>query len=251
MILPVTSLGPPLAPVPRLGELIKDRLLGLMQSGHLREGSKLPSERELAEILGVSRTMVREALSALQLAGLVERRPGVGTVIVRVPASGLDLDLEDHLEASASIAELIEARMAVDLGIAHLLCDNRRYDLTEAASCFDAMTLAVKTDGNPTAYLDASLQFHRALARATERTLLVDIHERLVDLMRPHVWLLAEQYDISLAGSSLELHHRILDAFSERDLVTSLALVRSHYSPYPILGRSLSNAAATRRRHRT
>jgi GntR family transcriptional repressor for pyruvate dehydrogenase complex len=223
--------GPPLGPTQGLSELITDRLLGLMRSGRLKEGSKLPPERELAELLGVSRTMVREALSALQLAGLVERRQGRGTVIVRTPTNPVELD--SYIEASASIAELIEARMAIELGVAHLLCEDRAYDLSEPLACLDLMRIAVHEEHECERYLMPSLEFHLALARATERRMVVAIVENLIDLMRPHLWLLAERYHLPLARSSLALHERMLASIQARDLITALAQIKLHYTPYP------------------
>jgi DNA-binding FadR family transcriptional regulator len=229
----VHVLGPPLSPSPRLTELITDRLLGLMQSGHLKEGARLPAERELAGLLGVSRTMVREALAALQLAGLVERRPGAGTIVTRAPASSFQL--QDAIEAGASVASLIDARMAADLGVAHLLCDGRAYDVGEARELLEAMRHAVVTKRKPGSYLPPSIEFHLALARATERPLVTAMQESLLELMRPHLWILAQKYDLALARRSLALHERILAAVDARDLLTALAEVKSHYSSYPAL----------------
>ena len=224
--------GPPLAPAQGRTELITERLLGLMRSGHLQEGSKLPPERELAELLGVSRTMVREALSALQLAGLVERRQGRGTVVLKTPPS--TVELHNYIEASASIAELIEARMAIELGVVHLLCDGRAYDLSETMGLLDAMRLAVHEEHRAESYLLPSLEFHLALARATERQMVVAIVEHLIELMRPHLWLLAERYDLPLARKSFALHERMFAAIQARDVITALSHVKLHYAPYPV-----------------
>jgi GntR family transcriptional repressor for pyruvate dehydrogenase complex len=229
----MTKIGPPLTQSQGLSELITDRLLSLMRSGHLAEGSKLPPERELAEMLGVSRTMVREALAALQLAGLVERRPGLGTVIVRTPAQTIDLD--NYIEASASIAQLIEARLAVELGIVNLLCDQREYDYTKTLAHLDAMRLAVRLEHSAEHYILPSLDFHLELARATEQPVVSAIAENLIDLMRPHLWLLIERYSIELAQDSLALHERMFGAVQARDVIAAMAEVRRHYMPYPVL----------------
>jgi DNA-binding FadR family transcriptional regulator len=213
--------------------MITERLLALMRSGHLKEGAKLPPERELAEMLGVSRTIVREALSALRLAGLVERRPGIGTVVTRIPPTAVGLD--DYIEAGASIAELIEARMAVELGIVHLLCEPREYDLGGVVALLDSMRLAVRQDLKAENYILPSLDFHLALASATEQPVLTAIQANLIDLMRPHLWLLIEKYDLALAEKSLALHERMFAAITKRDVIGALAEVKSHYMPYPVL----------------
>src|SRR5579875_458725 len=88
LIEPITSpdLGLPIPPHPRVSELVVARLVALIQKGQFLKGSKLPPERELAELLGVSRSAVREGLAALQLAGVVTRRQGAGTTLKRVPS---------------------------------------------------------------------------------------------------------------------------------------------------------------------
>lgn len=229
----VSTVGPPLAHRPRLTELVVDRLLTLMRSGEFKEGSKLPPERELAEMLAVSRTIVREAMSALQLSGLVERRPGIGTVVTRQLAANVGLD--DYVEASVSIAELIEARMALELGIVHLLCEQRDFNFVEVIATLDRMNLAVREDLSPENYILPSLEFHLSVARATEQPVVIAIQENLLDLMRPHLWLLIERYNLALAQQSLALHERMFAALQARDIIGALAEVKSHYMPYPVL----------------
>jgi GntR family transcriptional repressor for pyruvate dehydrogenase complex len=234
MLIPMTSVGPPLSGAPRLTELITERLLALMRSGHLKEGSKLPPERDLADMLGVSRTMVREALSALRLAGLVERRPGMGTVITRIPGPGVNLD--GYVEAGVSIIHLLEARMAVELGIVHVLCEQRRDpDFVGVIGLLDSMRLAVRQDLKAENYILPSLDFHLAIASATEQPVIIGIKENLLDLMRPHLWLLVEKYDLALAQRSLALHERMFAAIQDRDVIRALAEVKSHYQTYPLI----------------
>lgn len=209
-----------------------DRLLNLLRSGHLHEGSKLPPERELCEQLGVSRTIVREALSALRLAGLIERRPGVGTVISRIPP--ITAGLDTYLEASVSISQLTEARLAVELGVVHLLCQaSDPANLSDVQALIDVMKVAVVQESKPDNYIVPSLEFHLGLARATGSPVLARVQEYLTERMRPHLWLMAERYDLPQAEKSLTVHELIFGATKARDLVMALAAVKSHYMPYP------------------
>src|SRR3954471_19564154 len=68
-------------------EQVAERLAGDIRSGAYAPGERLPSERELARILEVSRASVREAIGALQVAGVVETRPGSGTFVSSRPPS--------------------------------------------------------------------------------------------------------------------------------------------------------------------
>ena len=109
-----------LSPVPvRLPASVAAQIEEMVASGRLRHGRQLPSERRLAELLGVSRGSVREAITELEVKGLVTRRAGSGTHI-QVPAHSLftgpivsGFDLSDR-----ETTELLDLREAVEPGIA-------------------------------------------------------------------------------------------------------------------------------------
>jgi len=64
-----------------------EQICRLIQSGALKRGERLPSERKLCELLGVSRTVVREALKMLRASGLVWARQGIGVFVAEMPAN--------------------------------------------------------------------------------------------------------------------------------------------------------------------
>jgi GntR family transcriptional regulator, transcriptional repressor for pyruvate dehydrogenase complex len=101
-------------------EIIK-KILGLINTGRLKPGSKLPSERELMEQFRVSRTSVREALQSLTMVGVLETFPGDGTYVTRQLS---DL-IVDHLEWPAlldrrDVIELMEVREPLEVAAAGL-----------------------------------------------------------------------------------------------------------------------------------
>ncbi|MGH2346605.1 MAG: FadR/GntR family transcriptional regulator, partial [Chloroflexota bacterium] len=67
--------------IPRVYSLVVEQIRALIESGQLKAGDKLPTERGLAEQLGVSRSSVREALSALEVLGVIHSRQGLGNFI--------------------------------------------------------------------------------------------------------------------------------------------------------------------------
>src|SRR5437764_121911 len=82
---------------------IADQLVSALREDRIAMGDRLPSERELAELFGVSRPTVREAVAALELAGVVESQTGRGTVVVATPSGvamwGVDVLPPQVLEA--------------------------------------------------------------------------------------------------------------------------------------------------------
>jgi GntR family transcriptional regulator, transcriptional repressor for pyruvate dehydrogenase complex len=93
---PVTRLSAPLAAIEQLRVLI--------QNGTLKPGDRLPTERQLAEMLGVSRPTVREALSALTLLNVVESRQGSGRVVRSLDLSAMAAPLQVLLSLCCSYA---------------------------------------------------------------------------------------------------------------------------------------------------
>ncbi|HHY46961.1 MAG TPA: FadR family transcriptional regulator, partial [Firmicutes bacterium] len=105
---------------------IIEQIKALLRDGRLRPGDRLPSERLLAQQLNASRASVREALSAMELAGLVYSRKGSGTYIseeaMRISAA-ISPDLE-RLASDSGPVEIIRAREVVEAGLAELAALN-------------------------------------------------------------------------------------------------------------------------------
>ena len=119
------------APLPRVRtyELVLQRIEAQIVSGALRAGERLPPERELADLLGVSRPAVREALRVLEAQGAVRSQvgqgPGSGTIIDRVPSDALTRLLRLHVSlGSFPLSDVIETRVTLERSIALLVCRN-------------------------------------------------------------------------------------------------------------------------------
>ena len=100
---------------PTLSDQVTNALLARIESGQLKSGEKLPPEVVLAPEFGVSRTVIREAISRLKHEGLVESRQGSG-VFVRAQASMSPLKIEDSVvESRESVLQIVELRRAIEL----------------------------------------------------------------------------------------------------------------------------------------
>lgn len=226
-----------LAPFKRKSQQVAENLLDGLRRGEFEAGAKLPSERELAEAMEVSRTVVREALNSLQMAGIVERRVGDGTYIRK------DLDMTrlssgpiiEDIDAGANIVEAIEARQAIDLAVTKLALENSRpADIAAMQSIIGQMRAAL--DGNQLRrYLELTLQFHIAVARAGGNSVLERLVAELIDLVRPHVWLIERNYTDEIREESFRVHKAMADGIAHRDETMALDAVHQHYHKYPSL----------------
>lgn len=154
-------LGPPRN---RTGEVV-DRLAAEIGSGRLAPGARLPTEQELTAALGVSRTVVREAVAALRAEGLVETRQGVGAFVVRdVQRRPFRID-PDGLRSIEEVVQVMELRTGVEVeaaGLAAERADAKARDRIEEAHA--GIEVAI---GRGEAAIDEDFAFHQAIAAAT------------------------------------------------------------------------------------
>ncbi len=228
-----------LAPPKRKSLQVAEILLDKVRRGEIDAGAKLPSERELSEAMDVSRVVVREALNSLQMAGLVERRVGSGNYIRKDLDSALLVagPISHDLDTGANIVETIEARHALDLAVTKLALENAQpADIEMMQSVIAEMRTAV--DGNRIRhYLELTLQFHVVVARAGGNSVLERLVGELIDLVRPHVWLIERNYTDDIGEESFRIHKAMADGIERRDAPMALAAVDLHYHKYPSLQR--------------
>jgi len=157
-------------------EQIAERLADDIRSGVLAPGERLPSERDLARTLEVSRASVREALASLALQGVVETRHGAGTFVVGLPPSEPPHD--------ASPSAVLEARLALEPQVARLAAARGQGD--EAA---EKLLAAMETEPVDIATWNASDRlFHRQLAVMTGNPVLLAFADHVASLMDEPLW---------------------------------------------------------------
>lgn len=183
----------------------------------------LPPERQLAEQLGVSRTVVREATKRLELQGVLEVQHGVGIRFVdkhHVPLSGtVELLLPDMRER---LRQLAEARLLIEPPVARLAAERASADdLRALAATQERLASAVET----AAAIDADLEFHRLLARAAGNRILEVVLESVGELGRA-----SRQATIASTGIARahDHHQRILAAVEQRDGQAAFERMREH-----------------------
>lgn len=161
----------------RLSDQVADQLAAEIRRGGLAPGDKLPTEAQLVAQFGVSRTVVREAVSRLKSLGLVDSRQGSG-VFVRQPSSFAPLNFEaQHAASQAAVIQMVEVRRALEAEVAALAAQRRTAaDLRRIQSAVKALDAAVQRGGNG---VSEDVQFHRAIAEASNNPFLLQTLEYL------------------------------------------------------------------------
>jgi DNA-binding FadR family transcriptional regulator len=157
-------------------EQIAERLADDIRAGVLTPGERLPSERELAKTLEVSRASVREALASLALQGVVETRHGAGTFVVGLPPSEPPHD--------ASPSAVLEARLALEPAVARLAAARGVRDETA-----EKLLAAMEAEPVDIVTWNASDRlFHRQLAAMTGNPVLLAFADHVASLMDEPLW---------------------------------------------------------------
>lgn len=200
-------------------KVIAELKKGIMQ-GELKPGDKLPSERILSGMLGVSRTSLREALKLLEVSGVVSIKHGQGAYITNNdPDEYMKKFISYIFVDEKKIEELFQIRKLIETEAAVWACKkgtdeqlNQIYNLVketiyiiEKSSKGDLLTVLAKQDG----------QFHRLLAEAAHNSVLENIMENLLDLLSD-----SRAKAASIKGrpvKSLKEHLKIAEALMTRD----------------------------------
>jgi GntR family transcriptional repressor for pyruvate dehydrogenase complex len=197
----------------------------LIAEGRLKPGDRLPAERELAEVFGVSRTSVRDAIRVLETRGLVEPRHGEGTLVKQIPIAALVSPLADALSSSKDLtADLFDMRKMLEPPLARAAAF--RATETDVQALEAIVARQRERVGAGEIAIEEDNAFHYGIATAAKNQVVLRTMDVLMDLLR-------ESRVRSLrapgrAQVSLEGHRRILDAIRRRDPEGASERMRAH-----------------------
>ena len=197
-------------------------------SGELRSGDRLPTERELAEQFHVSRTAVREALKTLAQKGLVDMRPGRGTIVIDAASEALQhslgLVMKLKLGEVGGSESLVEVREILEVEIAGLAAARAGTPEIEAMQAAVARMDEHLLDADD--FIAADNRFHEALAQATQNPLILILVNSIVHLLVEQRKLIFSHPGGSLRG---QLHHKsILASVIRHDPDGARMAMRAH-----------------------
>jgi len=209
---------------------IAEQIVAAIQQGIYKIGDKLPPERIIERKTGVSKTSVREALSALYLAGIVERIPGSGTY-VRSSAEGVRaLTL---LEESESVEDALDARRVVERGIVELAIDRADEEQIEVIERIWEEIRALLKEKNYEDFFELNERFHLLIAESTGNPLIVHVIRYLLGVTRQRLWkqTITEYFlkDERHFQQSLEEHRQLIVALRNRDKGMAKKVMEEHF----------------------
>lgn len=218
------------APGVSLAQQLVEVLMGDIRSGTLMPGMKMPSESALIARFGVSRPVVREAVSRLQAAGLVESHQGKGSFVLMTPVEyrgGMDMST---VSTQADVVELIGFRLGVEVEAAGLAASERSQ--AEADSITRAAAAMRLMPGQTSQLLEADFDFHLRVARATRNRFYGELLESLGPAMiaYPAHRLASPDQAGSVAADEVlcREHEAIAEAIADGDADSARAAMRLH-----------------------
>lgn len=211
---------------PSLYEMVSERLLEAIRAVDLQPGSKIPSERELGEQFGVSRTVIREAIRHLAAKGVLEVLSGSGVVVADVGHEGVTESIDLYLRQRGPIEpdQIHEVRTSLELTTVELAATRASDDeLAEISAVCDAMG-QVLDDAEAASAADVA--FHRAIAAATGNPLFLVLVDSLGDVL---LQIRRATLDDPERGRvAVAAHRAIADALLVRDAEGAVARMRDH-----------------------
>jgi len=216
-----------LMPVPRESIVFRvaQSLLDHLTSGAIAPGTRLPSERQLAETLNVGRSAVREALASLDLLGIVSIRPGSGTYLRDSSSEILPRAINWGLMlGQPRIQDLVEIRQFLEVDSARLAAERATDDDIEKLSRqIDQMRRSVDDFSE---FVELDVNFHLGVARAAKNSVLSDVLNSVRPLL--HVWIERTSNDHEVTAAAVIEHVAIFEAIRDRDPEAAERAMREH-----------------------
>ena len=211
----------------RVRDQVFDQLKDQVLKGTWLPGNKIPSENELAALLGVSRVSIREGLQKLATLGLLDTRHGEGTYVREL--SG-DIYLNTlfpllALDNKMNILQVLEYRMVMDTGCVAIAVERAtEEDLLEMEALYAIMEASGES-GDLGKFAQADLDFHLAISKVTKNPIFIKVNTIIKDVL-----------SVSMEGivralgkhDGLFYHRRIIDAIRKRDKKEAKRLMEEH-----------------------
>jgi GntR family transcriptional repressor for pyruvate dehydrogenase complex len=204
---------------------VASRLLAYFTGGGVATGTRLPPERQLAQMLGTGRSAVREALAALEILGIVDVRPGSGTYLRGEVSELLPRTLSwGMMLGEHGVAELVEIRTQLEVLAAQLAA--QRIDDVGLAHLEAHVAEMRRSENDFSAFIEADMHFHQVLAVAAGNTTLGGLLQSLRSLLR--IWVDRSITQVDQARDAIDEHDLVLRAVASKDPAAAASAMFRH-----------------------
>lgn len=214
----------------KLYMLVVEQIKSLIDDEVLECGDKLPSERELSTEFGLSRATVREAMSALEIMGLVEVKPGLGTFVSECRDQNEGVLIELTEKDSISPTEIFEARIILEPHLAKLASQRATQD--DFDNLLTILTAADElSEDQIEEFEKLDEEFHSTLARASYNDVLYNFALNINRLRNSRLWGNMKFKSLKKSGRITRYkkeHREMYEALVNRDFVQAEFLTKKH-----------------------
>lgn len=208
-------------------EEVVTRLREMIQAGELSAGDRLPPERDLAKLLGVSRPTLRAGIRSLTTVGILQSKQGAGTFVSEVEDSPtLDTSALRLLSALHGFTsdEMFEARLALEMSIAAMAAE--RANSEQMAQLAEEIAGMYSSLDRPEQYLVHDMQFHQTIAAASGNRILTALMNMVAAILFDYRSKTVKR--ATDLKDSAEQHHNIYRAIREHDPEQARQAMRLH-----------------------
>lgn len=210
-----------------LAEIVSERIKTFISENNCEPGERLPSEKEIIDMLGVSRTIVREALKTLQSQGIIEIKQGVGIFVKEIMLQGLFKDISPFIKFDKlKFKEFIDTRIILELGAIELAIEHYHLDKIEQMTYWNETILEKTRIGENAKNED--LYFHSSLFKATGNETFIQLSSIITEYFNMNQ--LEEIVDLNSLLISYEEHKSIINSIINKDVDKAKQMMKMHLS---------------------
>ncbi|WP_270215367.1 FadR/GntR family transcriptional regulator [Clostridium butyricum] len=210
-------------------EQVIEEIKNQIKTGKLKKGDKLPSERDMVELFSVSRTSVREAMRALEVIGLIERKQGAGNYIktnfddsLFEPISVMFMLQKNSLDDIVELREILES-YCIKLAVRNIY----ESEIETISEIMEEMYQAKNEEEN----LALDIKLHYLLIKASKNILLINIISVISQIMDESIKEFRKKilYEENNRAKLLSIHEKLVNAMKEHDTVKAVDAIEEHF----------------------
>ena len=210
-----------------LSEIVSDRIKTYISTNNLHPGDRLPSEKEIIEMLEVSRTAVREALKTLQSQGIIEIRQGIGIFVKEINLQGLFKEVSPFLKLDKTkFKEVIDTRIILEIGAVELAINHFQLDKIMQMEYWNNIIYEKALNGEKPKNEDS--YFHNALFLATGNETYIQLSSIVNEYFKLNQ--LEEIVNTEAFMISHKEHKSIIDSIIKKDKEMAKHEMKKHLS---------------------